>query len=133
MTIAHSDIDYTPVPDKVQLESEPEGDHRSLFELGSLIDPEQRAQALQYAASAVSPDDSPIPPDDHLACFDILYYTAAHKSFEFQETYSPVWRFVGRHMKFTQKIEDLARLEVRKAFGLLAHEVDVPVRFLVSC
>ncbi|KAG2140412.1 hypothetical protein BD769DRAFT_1626303 [Suillus cothurnatus] len=59
-----------------------------------------------------------LPPDDHLLCFDLLYFVSARHTWEWELDYSPAWRFVGQHMRWTAKIESLADEYARRC-----HEV----------
>ena len=52
------------------------------------------------------------------------------------DDYSPVWRFVGKYIRFSQNAEDIAMGLVRQAFGLRTEEKLEPVsnehKFLLS-
>jgi hypothetical protein len=49
-----------------------------------------------------------IVPDDHVACFDLLYYTTTHFAFEWEREGSPAWNFVGRHVKWNKTLKAIA-------------------------
>ncbi|KAG1810778.1 hypothetical protein EV424DRAFT_1421257 [Suillus variegatus] len=42
-----------------------------------------------------------LPPDDHVLCFNLLYYISAHHTWEWELDYSPAWGFVGQDMRWT--------------------------------
>jgi len=108
--------------------------HSSFWSLAALAFPEARA------ANLLPPLPSPhhnvsLPPDDHIACFDYLYYvcvnqvrsrfihskpqlTSLVQPFEFEFDYSPAWRYVGQHVHFTPRIKGLADSYIRKAIGI---------------
>jgi len=78
--------------------------------------PETRSANLQ------PPRESPnhhvsLPPDEHLLCYDYLYYVSANQPFEFDFDYSPAWRFVGKHMHWFPPLQNLAELYIRRAIG----------------
>ncbi|PCH33956.1 hypothetical protein WOLCODRAFT_61728 [Wolfiporia cocos MD-104 SS10] len=119
------DISYTRAPEWVKLVPNYEHDRHSTFwTLARLGFPEERAKNL------VDPLPSPqhqavLPPDEHVLCYDYLYYVCAQQPFEFEFDYSPAWRFVGQHLRWTQDIQDLTALYIRRAFSL-EPEDDVP-------
>ncbi|KAG1884715.1 ARM repeat-containing protein [Suillus subluteus] len=68
----------------------------SFWSLASLGFPEACSSSLK-----LSPMNHPsphhqlsLPPDDHVLCFDFLYYVSAHHTWEWELDYSPAWRFV---------------------------------------
>ncbi|KAJ7780321.1 hypothetical protein DFH07DRAFT_794610 [Mycena maculata] len=115
------DISYTLTPEWVKVEPRPGeyNDMQSTFwSLASLGYPDTRP-----ANSDIEPELSPVHnvalyPDEDVLCFDNLYYVCAHKGFEFEEPYSPAWRFVGRHMHWTSAIQDIADNYTREALGV---------------
>ncbi|KJA28528.1 hypothetical protein HYPSUDRAFT_128961, partial [Hypholoma sublateritium FD-334 SS-4] len=112
------DISYTKAPSWIKLIPRYEHDLFSDFaSLSVLAFPEGRTE------NAIEPRESPqnhvkLPPDEHMLCYDYLYYVCAHQSYEFEFDYSPVWLFVGRFMHWTARVEDLAIQYVRKALGV---------------
>ncbi|KIK35892.1 hypothetical protein CY34DRAFT_811817 [Suillus luteus UH-Slu-Lm8-n1] len=117
------DISWTRTPAWVELTSPSKQDnHASFWSLASLGFPEARSSSLK-----LSPTNHPsphhqvsLPPDDHVLCFDFLYYVSAHHTWEWELDYSPAWRFVGQHMRWTARMERIAETHVRRA-------MDVPV------
>lgn len=74
-----TDISYTKTPSWTKLIPGYEHDQHSTFwSLATLAYPETRA------ANLVPPLESPnhhvsLPPDEHLLCYDYLYYVCAHQ------------------------------------------------------
>ncbi|KAJ7492477.1 hypothetical protein FB451DRAFT_1388863 [Mycena latifolia] len=113
----HLDISFTKAPSWVKLIPNFEHDQHSLFwSLATLSFPTTRE------ASLVPPLPSPIhnvslPPDEHLLCYDYLYYVSAHQPYELEYDYSPSWRYVGQYMHWTPALLRLADEYVRLALG----------------
>ncbi|KAJ7110316.1 hypothetical protein C8R43DRAFT_163694 [Mycena crocata] len=116
------DISYTKTPHWIKMIPNFEHDQHSTFwSLASL------AFSSARTANLVQPLPSPqhhlsLPPDELLACFDILYYVAAQEPFEIGLDYSPAWRYVGQYMRWTTAIEQLADSYVRKTLGVASHD-----------
>lgn len=85
-------------------------------------------------------------PDEQLMCYDYVYYVGAMKvslgaaspyrsspfpaqTWEFDFSYAPSWRFVGRYLHFTKSIEDLTSSYVNQLFGLPPDEQIPAVSF----
>ena len=68
-----SDMSYTPVPDWVRT-AHP--DHTTFARLTRLAYPETRAQSLgdPHPSKRL---EAKLPPDDHLLCFDVLYFVSS--------------------------------------------------------
>lgn len=118
--------------------------HAYFWSLAALAFPEQRQAHL------VEPLASPehgvsLPPDEHLLCYDYLYYVCAHQvrfllpslgwsisndaltqPFEFEYDFSPAWRYVAQYMHFTPRLEHLADEYVRRALGITDGDEDTP-------
>ncbi|KAJ8523387.1 hypothetical protein ONZ45_g176 [Pleurotus djamor] len=120
------DISYTKTPDWTKMIPNFEHDKSSTFwSLASLAFPETREKSL------VTPLASPehkvsLPPDEHLLCFDYLYYVCAQQSFEWEKDFSPAWRYVGTHMYWTTALADLAEKYVRATIGMDEDEPTPP-------
>ncbi|KAJ7103376.1 hypothetical protein B0H15DRAFT_209997 [Mycena belliarum] len=112
------DISFTRAPDWIKIIPNFEHDQHAFFwALAALSYPTTRE------ANLVTPLPSPkqnvsLPPDEHLLCYDYLYYVSAHQPYELEYDYSPVWRFVGKHMHWTPTLERLATDYVRQAIGM---------------
>ncbi|CAK5280721.1 unnamed protein product [Mycena citricolor] len=111
------DISYTKTPPWISLKPYiPTEPWSSFWSLAALSFPDKRK------ASLVPPEPSPIkhvslPPDEHLLCYDFVYYAVALEGLEFQFDFSPAWRFVGRYMRWTPRLEKLAEEYTRIALG----------------
>jgi hypothetical protein len=136
LIVSLADISYTKAPEWINLLPNFEHDqHTSFWSLATLAFPETRR------ASLVPPYPSPIndvflPPDEHLLCFDYLYYVCTHQvspqftvfskadlHFLRQPTdiefdFSPVWRNVGQHLRWVPSLEQLGEAYARAAMGI---------------
>ncbi|KAI0964013.1 hypothetical protein AcW1_000933 [Taiwanofungus camphoratus] len=112
------DISYTRAPDWVKMIPDYEHDSFSTFwTLARLAFPEERTKNL--GEPFPSPEhQARLEPDDQVLCYDYLYYVCAQQSFEFEYDYAPAWRYVARHFRWTQQIEDIVALYVRHALSL---------------
>ncbi|KIK97545.1 hypothetical protein PAXRUDRAFT_824800 [Paxillus rubicundulus Ve08.2h10] len=113
------DISYTRAPDWVKL-SPPavEDRHGSFWSLATLAFPEQRTNSLLQPPYPSPEHQVSLPPDDQLLCYDYLYYIGAERPWEWELDYSPAWRFVGQHMRWTSTLENLADTYARRAMGI---------------
>ncbi|KAJ7780327.1 hypothetical protein DFH07DRAFT_470175 [Mycena maculata] len=117
------DVSYTTAPEWIRYPTElqhPTFPHALLWALASLAFNDSRTWTPR------EPDISPthhvaLPPDDHLLCYDLLYYAGAHEIFEYNYDMSPVWRFVGQHMHWTPKIQKIAESYTRETLGIAGH------------
>ncbi|KAG8925562.1 hypothetical protein FRC02_009589 [Tulasnella sp. 418] len=128
------DISYTPVPDNVKL-SDKGNHHSSYWGMVSLLYPEGRAKALRQkeAVASYSPRlNQSLPPDDQLACFDILYYAAVRDTYEWERDYSPAWNLVGQYARFSRRLEDISMSYIRKVFNVGRNEDIPPVRDILD-
>ncbi|KAF5323560.1 hypothetical protein D9611_005638 [Ephemerocybe angulata] len=116
------DISYTKAPSWVKLIPNFEHDQHSTFwSLAILGFPEGHKDNL------VPPLESPrnhvlLPPDEQLLCYDYLYYLCAQQPFEFNFDFSPAWRFVGQHMRWTPQLDNLVDQYARRAIGVSDEE-----------
>jgi hypothetical protein len=143
------DISYTDAPRTIQiLPGFFHDPHCSFWSLAALAFPEGRNTNLQ------EPQPSPkynyvSPPDEHLLCYDYLYYVSALRvrSFitchtetyfttneqspqvEYENDYSPAWRFVVQHMRWEPQLEALASTYLRATIGVPDDDPIPPVRF----
>ncbi|RXW14500.1 hypothetical protein EST38_g11355 [Candolleomyces aberdarensis] len=54
-------------------------------------------------------------PDEQLACFDFMYYvTSGVQEMEFEKRWSHTWHTVGKHLRFTEPLVDLAQEYIRR-------------------
>jgi hypothetical protein len=121
------DVSYTRVPSFARLSTATpilEEMHVVFPHLAALIyprnpfvDPEKTTVLTQ------SPEGHAFPPDAHLACFDSLYYASSGvKAFEWEQSWSPAWHTIGKNLRFTQAVEDVAYSYMVRAFGLADRE-----------
>ncbi len=65
-----------------------------------------------------SPLGHQLPPDEKVSCFDHLYYvTSSRETHEWRFAWSPVWRFVAKHLYFTDTLVDLTRGYLARTFN----------------
>ncbi|KAG6330606.1 hypothetical protein ID866_8483 [Astraeus odoratus] len=111
------DISYTVAPSWVKL-APPSGAHGSLWSFARLSFPEGRAEAMGRPPIPSPQNQVSLPPDDHLLCYDYLYFASADRPFEWERDYSPAWRFVGKHMHWNGALQKLADDYVERALGV---------------
>jgi len=103
---------YTPVPRGNKMYGP--GDWHLLFgRLLQLAYPSGRNAALKEVKPLKK-----IEPDEHMLCFDWLYFTGLDRSFEWEYDYSPEWNLVGKHMHWNPKLEAVADDYLRRHFGV---------------
>ncbi|KAM6492243.1 hypothetical protein JOM56_011967 [Amanita muscaria] len=120
LPLLNLDVSYTRTPDWVTTIPNFKHDrHSSLFALASLAEPETRLESLVNPVVHESPRNHVrLPPDEHLVCYDYLYYISAHFPFEHEYDYAPAWKFVGQHMHWTPELEQLGSQYLRRALNL---------------
>ncbi|KAJ6580635.1 hypothetical protein B0H19DRAFT_1250947 [Mycena capillaripes] len=120
------DISYTIAPNWIKLyHNDADEPHMTFNSLMTLSFPETRNKHLS------TPAESPIlkvslPPDEHLVCFDNMYWIANVEAHEFWHDHSTSWRLVGQYLRWNPRIEDLAQQYVRRTFGLAPTDVIPP-------
>ena len=57
-------------------------------------------------------------PDEQVACFDMMYYTAANRPYEWWRSWSPAWNIVGKYARWAAPLRSRARSAVAKALGI---------------
>ncbi|KAI0756814.1 hypothetical protein C8Q80DRAFT_1215643 [Daedaleopsis nitida] len=119
------DISYTKAPNWVK--SIPDYPHdmcSTFWALARLGFPQERAKNI--GSPAPSPKHQlTLDPDDHLLCYDYLYYACATQSQEYDYDYAPQWRHVARYFRWTKRIESIVKHYVRQVLELPAGS-DVP-------
>ncbi|KAH9081712.1 hypothetical protein EDB83DRAFT_2539272 [Lactarius deliciosus] len=120
------DISYTAGPTWLQKIPGYEHDpHAHFWSIASLLySPERENNLKEPQPSKVH--GAVLPPDEHLACFDYLYYVCAHTSFEFERDISPSWRFVARHFRWAPRLQNIADGYLRRIFKVPDNEVIPP-------
>ncbi|KDQ07960.1 hypothetical protein BOTBODRAFT_38399 [Botryobasidium botryosum FD-172 SS1] len=113
---------YTAAPQDISLLPNPGDWYIKFWALAELAFPSGRALALNTNPPPPTfpsrYDNSTMPPDEHLLCFDFLYFAVAQRSSEWAMDFSPAWRFVGRHAHWTERIKDIAEGYVRRIMGI---------------
>ncbi|CAL1695033.1 unnamed protein product [Somion occarium] len=112
------DISYTRAPDWLKMIPNFEHNKCSTFwNLARLAYPEDRNQSL--GNTLPSPQHEVIlEPDEHLLCYDYLYYACAAQEFEFEHDYAPAWKYVAKHFRWSDRVEDVTALYLKRVFGL---------------
>ena len=65
-----------------------------------------------------SPLGHSLPPDDHLSCFDHLYFTtSSDRLFEWEAPWSPAWNLVGKHVRFTDELVEITKGYLSRVFN----------------
>ena len=116
------DVAHTAAPQWTNLDkSRP---HSRLGGLARLGFPDGRRDALaENLETRPSPQHNKYTePDDHLMCFDFVYYAVSEVPYEWERAWAPAWNFVGKHLHFTKTVTDLAEQYLRTMFDLTAHE-----------
>ncbi|KAG9006312.1 hypothetical protein FRB93_008801 [Tulasnella sp. JGI-2019a] len=120
------DASYTPVPAHYHLGNQ----HKSFHGIAALGFPSGRAEGLVLGPQAHD-DPTPflsqhfnkaIPPDERLMCMDTVYYVAGSQPFEWERDYSPAWRFVGKHLKFSERVQWVTEASLRRIWSLTEDE-----------
>ncbi|TFK56645.1 hypothetical protein OE88DRAFT_1803321 [Heliocybe sulcata] len=117
------DISYTPVPDWVP---ERRNFHTRFWKLAPLTFPGTYARSIREKSPIPSERTGlTLPPDEQVACFDYLYFVGAFEEFEFEHEWSPSWRHVLKHCRWTSKVENLAMYYLRRALRV-PPSADIP-------
>ncbi|KAF6754171.1 hypothetical protein DFP72DRAFT_899560 [Ephemerocybe angulata] len=115
------DLSFTRVPPIAFFDETNQGDvHTKFSALASLIMPKYPHPASKgLPLMAKSRLGSSLPPGEHMACFDFLYYVSSGlRRHEFENRWSPAWNSVGTHIRFTDELVMLARGYILRAMGL---------------
>ena len=125
------DCSYTKFPLSVRLPSANIDDEVFVVlpQLAAAIFPESPSirpdRQKAFRASNVNGHEKT--PDEHLSCFDSLYYASSGVSaFEWEKSWSPAWQMVGRHLYFTREFKRLGQEYVRRALGIEEEQGDIP-------
>ncbi|KAG6866233.1 hypothetical protein C0991_007258 [Blastosporella zonata] len=83
-----------------------------------------RAHAGDEKLMAQSPNGAKLSPNNHLSCFDLMYYASVGtQPYEWNNRWSPAWRNIGRHLNFTNPVVGLVRGYVRRALQVTTYEL----------
>ncbi|KAL4252409.1 hypothetical protein ABKN59_004871 [Abortiporus biennis] len=115
-------ISYILAPQNVKLIPGFEHDqHSSFWTLAPLAYSESRKKALEY----IPHTGSSLLPDEHLLCYDYLFYVCADVPFEYENDDYPVWDIVLKHFRWSSKIEKIGNDYLRHIMNIPDHE-DIP-------
>ncbi|KAI9512517.1 hypothetical protein F5148DRAFT_1279638 [Russula earlei] len=116
------DISFTAGPASLQKIPGYEHDpHAHFWSIASLLYSPDRENNL-VAPQPSEVHGAVLPPDEHLACFDYLYYVCAHTSFEYEHDISPAWRFVVKNFRWTNRLQGIADGYLRRTFKVPDHD-----------
>ncbi|KAG6911162.1 hypothetical protein DXG01_003902 [Tephrocybe rancida] len=104
------DISYTRLPPHTRQDPVLAAHgHISLIPLAEKIYPlSPLSNAEDKTLMAQSPNGAKLSPGNHLACFDFMYYASVGTTpYEWKSPWSPAWRNIGQHLKFTDSVTDL--------------------------
>ncbi|KAF9527346.1 hypothetical protein CPB83DRAFT_836712 [Crepidotus variabilis] len=80
--------------------------------------PDPEREHHRYEELSVSPDGHHRGPDSHLTCFDVTYWmSSGAELYEWRFGFSPVWRTVGRWLKFSKKMHEMTKEYLDVLFG----------------
>ncbi|KAF9478784.1 hypothetical protein BDN70DRAFT_723912 [Pholiota conissans] len=120
------DISYTRVPAEVRHDRNAKDKHLVFGHLVPYIFPGSSLSSLvqQYPLLESSPLGHSLPPDEQLACFDLLYsMTSSSQAFEWRFLWSPAWNVVGTHLHFTDDLVRLAKGYLGNAFSKAVNDL----------
>ncbi|KAK7021935.1 hypothetical protein VNI00_017164 [Paramarasmius palmivorus] len=128
------DVSYTLVPPETRYQLNENGKHVVFAEMAALLyppaeNPKNPKDVESYSWQAdvkaransvlASPSGREVPPDEHLACLDMSYFmTSGVLDFEWAYAWAPAWKMVGRHLRFREDLNEIARGYLRRAFQL---------------
>ncbi|KAH0589112.1 hypothetical protein H2248_004880 [Termitomyces sp. 'cryptogamus'] len=120
------DISYTRLPEYIRQDpSLAAHSHIALMPLAQKI---YSLNPLTHSGDEIlmapSPHGAKLSPNNHLACFDFMYYASVGtQPYEWQSSWSPVWRHIGRYLEFTEPIIDIVKGYVRRALQVITYEL----------
>ena len=125
------DVSYTRVPTSTR--HDPNDVHDDFVVFSKLVPYIFARSPLRGLFDLMSP--SPLghrlPPDEQLTCFDHLYFiTSSDKLLEWEASWSPAWNSVGTHVRFNDKLVEIAKGYLLRAFNLSEGEIP-PVSLFV--
>jgi hypothetical protein len=81
-----------------------------------------------------SPLGHRLPPDEHLSCFDHLYFTtSSDRLFEWEAPWSPAWNLIGKHVRFNNELVEITKGYLSRAFNLSEGEIPPVSLFKMLC
>ena len=128
-------MSYTRVPGRVRHQPHLDVDaHVSFFPLLEIVSPVDPTDSPgDGSIMAASPLGVRLVPDVHMSCFDFLYFVSAGtQEYEWKNRWAPAWRFIGRHLKFTDSLMQLGTAYVRRALMVTSDDLPPVSAVLVS-
>jgi len=117
------DISFTAAPTSIQIIPGYEHDpHARFWTVASLLYSPDKEEAMKRDPQPSKVHGVVLPPDDHLACFDYLYYLCAHTPFEYNFDVGPAWRFVLKHLRWTKRLQAIGDHYLKVIFNVPEHE-----------
>lgn len=114
------DVSFTKPPSWLQ--ASPNGKTSRFWDLARLSFPDARREWLnsgQYIEQVPSPILNVVEdPDQQMLCMDYLFYVGAITEGEYDYDFAPAWRYVVKHMHWTERVEAIGELYLRSTFGL---------------
>ncbi|KAI0315253.1 hypothetical protein OF83DRAFT_366370 [Amylostereum chailletii] len=112
------DISWTAGPSWLQKFPGYEHDpHAHFWDVAKLTFKNYRDENLK-TPQASQAHQAVLEPDEHLACFDYLYYVCATASFEYEQEISPAWRFVVTHFRWTSRLQGIANEYLKRMMNV---------------
>ena len=126
------DVSYTRVPTSTRhTPNNPRDDFVIFSKLVPYIFPNSPLRE-HFEFMSASPLGHSLPPDEHLSCFDHLYFTtSSDKLFEWEAPWSPAWNLIGKHVRFNNEIVEIVKGYLSRAFNL--SEGEIPPVSLFEC
>lgn len=103
-----TDVEYANVPESTRLK--PKSPWRNIWALGWLLYPYGRSHNLPKPKPTVLPEDQ-------FGCIDDMYGAGVYAESEWAYEMAPVWRTVGRHVRFLPYVDERADEYVRMTLG----------------
>ena len=124
------DLSYTRVPSSTrQSPTNPRDDFIVFGKLVPYIFPHNPLRD-HFDFMSPSPLGHSLPPEEQLSCFDHLYYlTSSDRTLEWEAPWSPAWNLIGKHVRFTDEMIEIAKGYLSRAFNSDGTEIP-PVSLL---
>ncbi|KAJ7015966.1 hypothetical protein C8F04DRAFT_983903, partial [Mycena alexandri] len=123
------DISYSRAPEWVRASDGGASPKTLLWPLASLVYLTEHTNGLERLPAELSPlHRVELSPDEHLFCCNSMYFGVEMLG-EVRDI-SPAWHAVGRHMRWTAKVEEIAMRYVRQTLGVTPRE-SIPPFFAV--
>ncbi|KAF8992794.1 hypothetical protein BDQ17DRAFT_1369056 [Cyathus striatus] len=119
------DVSYTRLPNHVRKQEDEKEIHVVFSELAALTYPESPSNdPSDFPLMLSSPMDYKLSPDQHLACFDFLYFaTSGRNSYEWERSWSPAWRMIGSNLPFAERMVSLGKDYLALSFEVSSSDI----------